>query len=68
MAAATAPIKVDIATDELVSHAAHFMSRSKKTSSMLPYASTSMLTATRSTPGSRPRLASSMAPMRLLFI
>lgn len=30
MAAATAPIKVDIATDELVSHAAHFMSRSKK--------------------------------------
>lgn len=28
--AATAPIKVDIATDELVSHAAHFMSRSKK--------------------------------------
>lgn len=30
MAAATAPIKVDIATDELVSHAAHFLSRSKK--------------------------------------
>lgn len=30
MATATAPIKVDIATDELVSHAAHFMSRSKK--------------------------------------
>jgi hypothetical protein len=30
MAAATAPIKVDIATDELISHAAHFMSRSKK--------------------------------------
>lgn len=30
MAAATAPIKVDAATDELVSHAAHFMSRSKK--------------------------------------
>lgn len=30
MAAATAPIKVDVATDELVSHAAHFMSRSKK--------------------------------------
>ena len=29
-AAATAPIKVDIATDELVSHAAHFMSRTKK--------------------------------------
>lgn len=27
---ATAPIKIDIATDELVSHAAHFMSRSKK--------------------------------------
>lgn len=30
MAAATTPIKVDVATDELVSHAAHFMSRSKK--------------------------------------
>ena len=30
MATATAPIKVDPATDELVSHAAHFMSRSKK--------------------------------------
>ncbi len=30
MTAATAPIKVDVATDELVSHAAHFMSRSKK--------------------------------------
>lgn len=30
MAAATAPIKVDIATDELVSQAAHFLSRSKK--------------------------------------
>lgn len=30
MATATAPIKVDVATDELVSHAAHFMSRSKK--------------------------------------
>ena len=30
MAAATAPIKVDAATDELVSHAAHFLSRSKK--------------------------------------
>lgn len=30
LAAATAPIKVDAATDELVSHAAHFMSRSKK--------------------------------------
>lgn len=30
MAAATAPIKVDIATDELVSHAALFMSLSKK--------------------------------------
>lgn len=30
MAAATAPIKVDITTDDLVSHAAHFMSRSKK--------------------------------------
>lgn len=26
----TAPIKVDVATDDLVSHAAHFMSRSKK--------------------------------------
>lgn len=30
MTVATAPIKVDVATDELVSHAAHFMSRSKK--------------------------------------
>lgn len=30
MATATAPIKVDIATDERVSHAAHFLSRSKK--------------------------------------
>ncbi|TDV52468.1 hypothetical protein [Actinophytocola oryzae] len=30
MPAATAPIKVDAATDALVSHAAHFMSRSKK--------------------------------------
>lgn len=30
MAAATAPIKVDLATDELVSQAAHFLSRSKK--------------------------------------
>lgn len=30
MAIATAPIKVDTATDELVSQAAHFMSRSKK--------------------------------------
>lgn len=26
----TAPIKVDAATDELVSHTAHFLSRSKK--------------------------------------
>ena len=30
MAAATAPIKVDLATDELVTQAAHFLSRSKK--------------------------------------
>lgn len=30
MATATAPIKVDAETDRLVSHAAHFMSRSKK--------------------------------------
>ena len=30
MAASTAPIKVDAETDDLVSHAAHFMSRSKK--------------------------------------
>ncbi|MBC8094101.1 MAG: hypothetical protein H7Y15_19645 [Pseudonocardia sp.] len=30
MAIPAAPIKVDAATDELVSHAAHFMSRSKK--------------------------------------
>ena len=28
--AATAPIKIDAATDELVSHAAHFMARTKK--------------------------------------
>ncbi|ACZ31362.1 hypothetical protein Xcel_2346 [Xylanimonas cellulosilytica DSM 15894] len=28
--ATTAPIKVDTETDELVSHAAHFLSRSKK--------------------------------------
>lgn len=28
--AATAPIKIDAATDELVSQAAHFLSRSKK--------------------------------------
>lgn len=31
MPIATAPIKVSAATDELVSHAAHFMSVSKKT-------------------------------------
>ena len=30
MATATAPIKVDAQTDALVSHASHFMSRSKK--------------------------------------
>jgi hypothetical protein len=30
MATAVAPIKVDAATDELVSHAAHFMDRSNK--------------------------------------
>lgn len=30
MAAATAPIKVDVETDEIVSHAAHFLQRSKK--------------------------------------
>lgn len=30
MAAATAPIKVDVVTDELVSHVAHFLSRPKK--------------------------------------
>jgi predicted transcriptional regulator len=30
MATATAPIKVDVVTDDLVSHAAHFLSRSKK--------------------------------------
>jgi predicted transcriptional regulator len=30
MAAGIAPIKVDLATDELVSHAAHFLSRSRK--------------------------------------
>lgn len=30
MATALAPIKVDVATDELVSHAAHFLERSKK--------------------------------------
>jgi hypothetical protein len=31
MATATAPIKVSAPTDELISHAAHFMSVSKKT-------------------------------------
>ncbi len=30
MATATAPIKIDAVTDQLVSHAAHFMSCSKK--------------------------------------
>jgi hypothetical protein len=30
MATTTAPIKIDTATDELVSHAAHFLSRTKK--------------------------------------
>ena len=30
MATATAPIKIDAATDQLVSHAAHFLSRPKK--------------------------------------
>jgi hypothetical protein len=30
MAAAAIPIKVDAATDQLVSHAAHFLGRSKK--------------------------------------
>jgi hypothetical protein len=30
MATSTAPIKVGVSNDELVSHAAHFMSRSKK--------------------------------------
>lgn len=30
MATATAPIKVGAETDQLISHAAHFMSRSKK--------------------------------------
>ncbi len=30
MATTTAPIKIDAATDDLVSHAAHFLSRSKK--------------------------------------
>jgi hypothetical protein len=30
MATATAPIKIDSQTDELVSHAAHFLSTSKK--------------------------------------
>jgi uncharacterized protein (DUF1778 family) len=30
MAAAVSPIKVDAQTDELISHAAHFLGRSKK--------------------------------------
>lgn len=30
MATTTAPIKIDTATDELVSHTAHFLSRTKK--------------------------------------
>ncbi|MFY1700833.1 hypothetical protein ACN28G_03630 [Micromonospora sp. WMMA1923] len=30
MAAAVTPIKVDSATDQLISHAAHFLGRSKK--------------------------------------
>ncbi|WP_432981618.1 hypothetical protein [Dactylosporangium sp. CA-233914] len=30
MASASAPIKVDVATDELISHAAHFLGKSKK--------------------------------------
>lgn len=30
MAVTTAPIKVDPATDQLISHAAHFLQRSKK--------------------------------------
>jgi predicted transcriptional regulator len=30
MATVTAPIKVDAATDQLISHAAHFLQRSKK--------------------------------------
>ncbi len=30
MATTTTPIKIDATTDDLVSHAAHFMSRSKK--------------------------------------
>jgi hypothetical protein len=30
MAAASAPIKVDVATDKLISHAAHFLGKAKK--------------------------------------
>ncbi len=30
MAAASAPIKVDVDTDQLISHAAHFLSKAKK--------------------------------------
>ena len=30
MAAASAPIKVDVATDQLISHAAHFLGKAKK--------------------------------------
>jgi hypothetical protein len=30
MASASAPIKVDVGTDELISHAAHFLGKSKK--------------------------------------
>lgn len=30
MAAASAPIKVDVGTDQLISHAAHFLGKAKK--------------------------------------
>lgn len=30
MATATAPIKVDVETDQIIAHAAHFLQRSKK--------------------------------------
>ena len=66
MATATAPIKVDAATDELVSHAAHFMSRSKK--DIVDAAVREYIDAHRGeiNAGIKAALASSTAPMPLL--
>lgn len=67
MAAATPPIRVDVATDELVSYAAHFMLRSKKASLMQLCASTSTHTATTSMSASGRSSTNSIAPMMLLL-